>query len=218
MSLALARERNEPNGEQARESVQAGTGLVPGTFGFDSGRTVESEYLMAARDLIRGLPWGRIPRRILLASAAAIAVVLVSVLGARLIQGWRVERELTAAKAYVQQRDEKNALLSLKKALLLRPAHIEARRALASLLEELTSAEAIGHRRKLVELQPQLLEPKLELVETALRFGDASEASRTLKTITGPQRKMPRVMELQAQVYLAQGRPDLALGTLWRTR
>jgi tetratricopeptide (TPR) repeat protein len=147
----------------------------------------------------------------LLASAAAIAVVLISVLGARLIQGWRVERELTAAKAYVQQRDEKNALISLKKALLLRPAHIEARRALASLLEELTSAEAIGHRRKLVELQPQLLEPKLQLAESALRLGDASEASRTLKMITGLQRKMPRVIELQAQVYLAQGRSDLAL-------
>ncbi|HET7239200.1 MAG TPA: tetratricopeptide repeat protein, partial [Terrimicrobiaceae bacterium] len=157
------------------------------------------------------MPWSRIPRRTLLASAAAVAVVLISFLGARLIHGWRVERELTAAKAYVQQRDEKNALLSLKKALLLRPAHIEARRALASLLEESTSAEAIGHRRKLVELQPQLLEPKLELVKTALRLGDAAEAARTLKMITGPPRRMPRVMELQAQVYLAQGRPDLAL-------
>jgi tetratricopeptide (TPR) repeat protein len=122
-----------------------------------------------------------------------------------------VERELKVAQLYLQQHDSRNALLSLKTALLLRPSDLRAREALASLLEELASTEALVHRRKLIDLQPQLLEPKLALVQTALRLGDLQEASRALKLIKGPQRKTSGFMEVQAQVHLARGRPDLAL-------
>jgi tetratricopeptide (TPR) repeat protein len=147
----------------------------------------------------------------LLASAAAIMVALACALCVRIYQGWRVEQELRAARAYLQQHDNRNALLSLKTALRLRPSHVETRQALASLLEELASAEALVHRRKLIDLQPQLLEPKLALVQSALRLGEVQEASRALKSIKGPQRQTPAFMELQAEVHLSRGRPDLAL-------
>ncbi len=157
------------------------------------------------------MPWRRICYWILLASVAAIMVALAGALCVRIYQGWRVERELRAAQAHLQQRDTRNALLSLKTAVRLRPSHLEARQALASLLEELASAEALFHRRELIALQPQLLEPKLALVQSALRFSEVQEASRALKSIKGSQRKTSGFMELQAQVHLAQGRPDLAL-------
>jgi tetratricopeptide (TPR) repeat protein len=157
------------------------------------------------------MPWRRIAGWILLASATAITVALAAILCVRVSQGWRVEREVGAAQSYLQQRDNRNALLSLKAALRLHPNHIEARQALASLLEEMASVEALVHRRKLIDLQPQLLAPKLALVQSALRLGDAQEASKALKSIKGSQRQTPAFMELQAEVYLSRGRPDRAL-------
>jgi Flp pilus assembly protein TadD len=122
-----------------------------------------------------------------------------------------VEKELSAAQTYLQQRDNRNALLSLKRAVLLRPDNLEARRALASLLEETASSEALIHRRKLIDLQPQLLEPKLAYVRSALRLGHVQQASKTLKSITGSHRKTPEFMELQAELQLKRNRPDGAL-------
>jgi Tetratricopeptide repeat len=174
----------------------------------DSGSKTAPEYLMAMREPRRGTPWRRVSWWVLF---AATTIVLGSMLSVRAYRSWRVEWEVRAAKAYLEQRDNRNALLSLKAALLLRPNHLEARRALVSLLEESASAEALIHRRKLIDLQPNLLEPKLALVRTALRIGDVQEASRALRLIKGTGRKTSEVMELQAEVHLVRGRPDMAL-------
>lgn len=157
------------------------------------------------------MPWGRIVRWILLAAMTTVLIALTCVLGVRAYKSWRVERDVRAAQAYLAKEDNRNAILSLKAALLLRPDHLETRRTLASLLERSYSAEALIHRRKLIDMEPQLLGPKLALVETALRLGDIREASRALKLIKGSQRRTPEFMELQAQVHLEQRRPDMAL-------
>jgi tetratricopeptide (TPR) repeat protein len=166
---------------------------------------------MATPASTRGMPWRRVSRWVFIGAGAAIALSLVYFLSIRWYGAWRVEKELRAAQVYLQQRDNRNALLSLKRAVALRPDNLEARRALASLLEEAASSEALIHRRKLMDLEPQLLEPKLAYVRTALRLGHLQQASKTLKAIKGSQRKIPEVMELQAELQLKRGRPDGAL-------
>ncbi len=157
------------------------------------------------------MPWGGVSRWIFIGAGAAIAICLVCILSVRGYRAWRVEKELSAAQVYLQQRDNRNALLSLKRAIVLRPDNVEARRALASLLEEAASSEALIHRRKLIDLEPQLLEPKLAHIRTALRLGHLQQASKTLKSIKGLGRKTPEFMELQAELQLKRGRPDGAL-------
>ena len=157
------------------------------------------------------MPWGGVSRWVFIGAGAAIAVSLVGILSVRGYRAWRVEKELRAAQVYLQQRDNRNALLSLKRAVVLRPDNLEARRALASLLEEAASSEALIHRRKLMDLEPELLEPKLAYVRTALRLGHLQQASKTLKSIKGSHRKTPEFMELQAELQLKRGRPDGAL-------
>jgi Flp pilus assembly protein TadD/uncharacterized protein YigA (DUF484 family) len=157
------------------------------------------------------MPWGRVSRWVFLGAGAAIAISLVCILSVRGYRAWRLEKELRAAQVYLQQRDNKNALLSLRRAVILRPDSLEARRALASLLEEAASSEALIHRRKLIDLEPQLLEPKLAYVRAALSLGHLQQASKTLKSIKGSQRKTPEFMELQAELQLKRERPDGAL-------
>jgi Flp pilus assembly protein TadD len=157
------------------------------------------------------MPWSCVSRWVFIGAGAAIAISLVCILSVRGSRAWRGEKELRAAQVYLQQGDNGNALLSLRRAVLLRPDNLEARRALASLLEETASSEALIHRRKLMELEPQLLEPKLAYVRTALRLGHLQQASKTLKSIKGSQRKAPEFMELQAELQLKRGRHDVAL-------
>ena len=157
------------------------------------------------------MPRGRVLRGAFIGAGAAMAISLVCILSVRAYQSWRVEKELRAAQVYLQQRDNKNALLSLKRAVGVRPDNFEARRSLASLLEEAGSSEALIHRRKLIDLEPQLLGPKLAYVQTALRLGHVQQASKTLKSIKGPDRKTAEFMELQAELQLKRGRPDAAL-------
>jgi tetratricopeptide (TPR) repeat protein len=157
------------------------------------------------------MPWEGVSRWVLIGAGAAIAISLICIFSVRGYRAWRVEKELSAAQIYLQQRDNRNALLSLKRAVALRSDNLEARRALASLLEEAASSEAVIHRRKLMDLEPQLLEPKLDYIRTALRLGHLQQASKTLKSIKGSDRKTPGFMELQAELQLKRGRPDGAL-------
>ncbi len=159
----------------------------------------------------RGVSWERIFRWIFIGAGAAVAVSLISILSVRGYRGWRVEKELSAAQTYLQQRDLRKALISLKRAVLLRPDNLEARRALASLLEETGSSEALIHRRKLIDLEPQLLEPKLAYVRSALKLGHLQQASKILKSIKGSHRKTAEFLELQAELQLKRGRSDGAL-------
>ena len=166
---------------------------------------------MATRASTLGMPWGVVFRWVFIGAGAAIVISLVCILSVRGYRAWRVEKELRAAQVYLQQRDNRNALLSLQRAVVLRPDNLEARRALASLLEEAASSEALIHRRKLMDLEPQLLEPKLAYVRTALRLGHLQQASKTLKSIKGSHRKTPEFMELQAELQVKRGRPEGAL-------
>jgi Flp pilus assembly protein TadD len=165
---------------------------------------------MATRASTRGIPWGRVSRWIFIGAGATLAISLICILTVRGYRSWRLEKELSAAQVYLQQRDNKNALLRLKRAVALRPDNLEARRALASLLEEGASAEALIHRRKLMDLEPERLEPKLAYIRATLRLGHIQQASKTLRSIKGAHRKIPEFMQLQAELQLRRDRPDSA--------
>ena len=125
-------------------------------------------------------------------------------------QGWQADRAVKSAKASLEKRDFRSVFLSLQTALRKRPDHIEARQLAASLLEAAGSAEALLHRRRLMELQPELLAPKLALASTALRLGRPNEAAEVLNGIRGSDRQTREFEELDSQVALALGRVDLA--------
>jgi cytochrome c-type biogenesis protein CcmH/NrfG len=81
---------------------------------------------------------------------------------------WQGERAITQARSFLEKNDTQNSILSLRTALRYCPQHVEALRALASLLESAHSFEALAHRRTLMDIQPQLLEGKLAYARTAL--------------------------------------------------
>jgi uncharacterized membrane-anchored protein len=124
--------------------------------------------------------------------------------GYPIYRGWQADRAVRLAKSFLEKRDTRSGLLSLQTALRHRPDHLEAHSAAASLLEASGSPEALLHRRRLMELQPELLEPKLDFARSALKFNNLQEAKKALGAIQEQDRKTSEFLELQAELFLAR--------------
>jgi tetratricopeptide (TPR) repeat protein len=124
---------------------------------------------------------------------------------------WQADRAIRQAKSSLESKNLQDGILSLRASLRICPGHLEARRVLASLLEASRSPEALVHRRRLMDLQPQLLEPKLRYARSALLLDKPEEAAKVLDGIKGLNRKTSQCLELQADLFLARARTDLAL-------
>jgi tetratricopeptide (TPR) repeat protein len=124
---------------------------------------------------------------------------------------WWAGRSISLARSLVETNNLQEGILKLRAALRHCPDHLEARRAMASLLEASRSPEALVHRRRLVDLQPQFLEPKLAYARSALLFDKPEEAAKILDQFKGVNRKTSQFLELRAELFLARGRGDLAL-------
>jgi tetratricopeptide (TPR) repeat protein len=124
---------------------------------------------------------------------------------------WQADRAVRQAKSSFASQKLQEGILRLQAALRRCPNHLEARRTVASLLEASRSAEALVHRRKLMDLQPRLLEPKLAYARAALLFDKPQEAAKVLDGIKGLNRRTSEFLELRAEQFLARARTDLAL-------
>ena len=124
---------------------------------------------------------------------------------------WQADRAVRQAKSSFANQKLQDGILSLQAALRRCPNHLEAHRTVASLLEASRSAEALVHRRKLMDLQPRLLEPKLAFARAALLFDKPQEAAKVLDGIKGLNRRTSEFLELRAEQFLARARTDLAL-------
>jgi tetratricopeptide (TPR) repeat protein len=155
--------------------------------------------------------WRRIRLWIGVSVAAALLVGGSSFVAYHTYCQWRAERSISLARSFVETNHLQGGIRELRTALRHCPHHLEARRAIASLLEASHSPEALVHRQKLIELQPQSLEPKLTYARSALLLDKPEEAARILDQFRGANRKIAQFLELQAELFLARGRADLAL-------
>jgi tetratricopeptide (TPR) repeat protein len=103
--------------------------------------------------------------------------------GPDFIRGLQHNRFLAQAEASVAGGDYRKAMFSLRKALLKRPESIPALRLAADVAERAGSPEAVLWWARLVELEPDNPQHKLEWAEAALRFGDMGAAGNALNTL-----------------------------------
>ncbi len=161
---------------------------------------------------------GRLPRergtkrnaRIYLTIAALLLANAAAFLAYFLYWNWRAEKAAVKAYASLNRGDPQGEILSLRNVLRHSPGHLGANTALAFLLERTNSSEALLYWRKLMELQPLLLEPKLAYARSALQFGKTAEAKKVLDSIRGLNRKSTDFLELRARLFIARGKSEAA--------
>ncbi|MGA7214057.1 MAG: tetratricopeptide repeat protein [Terrimicrobiaceae bacterium] len=144
--------------------------------------------------------------------AAALVLYAARYFGYPKYQDWQAARAVRLAKSFLAAGDPRSAALSLQTALRHRPDNLEAHTVAATLFEVSGSPEALVHRRRLMELQPGRVEPKLEFARLALRLKNPEEAEKALNAIEGPDHKSSEFLTLQAELFLSSGRADKAVG------
>jgi hypothetical protein len=163
---------------------------------------------MAASILPR---WRRIGLWVGVAVVAVILVAAGSFFAYHAYCRWQAERSISLARSFIETKNFQEGIVRLRDALRYWPDHLDARRTMASLLEASRSPEALEHRQRLMDLQPQFLEPKLAYARSALLLDKPDDAAKVLDKFKGANRKSSQFLELRADLFLARGRPDLAL-------
>lgn len=143
----------------------------------------------------------RIGLWICLIVAAFLLVAGGAFFACHVYSSWRADEAVEQAKATLEKGDVPGAMVALRTALRHRPDHVEAHRMLASLLETSRSSEALVHRRRVMDLQPQFVEPKLSFARSALLFDRPREAALVLDGIKGSRRNHSAFMEVRAEFF-----------------
>src|SRR5438874_13282956 len=109
-----------------------------------------------------------------LSLGALAAVVLFVALcwgGHRFYVRWQERKLMHQAHVAFDKNDLRWASLAAQRAYSVDPSSVDACRTLADIAEKQKKAEAIEWRRRVVSIDPGSLGDRLELAETALRFG-----------------------------------------------
>ena len=114
------------------------------------------------------------------------------------------------------QRDQRTrALAAVKAASDLRPDDLAFQRRLAELCLEFNELdEAADHARRLMELDPDDISPRLLLVATQLPRGQHRAALETLGELVGKEVPAAPFLLLRGRALLAAGRPETSLADL----
>lgn len=128
-------------------------------------------------------------RKIIIAISCCIVLLLLGFAGYRGYQVWKQNHWLDLAKQFAAKGDLNNMSLSLQQALRLNPKNLEAARMMAALADDIHSPAALIWRQRQLDIEPNSLEARLALAQTALTFHDFNVASNALAGVSEAGKK-----------------------------
>ena len=111
---------------------------------------------------------------------------------------WKQQHLLEQANIFLSKSDTTNAVLCLQQALQSNPSNIKACQLFASMAEKAGSRNSIYWRRKVVELEPKVMQHRIDWAKTALVMGDLATAKEALLSVDEASRR-------SAEYYKALG-------------
>lgn len=144
-------------------------------------------------------------RKIIIAISCCIVLLLLGFAGYRGYQVWKQNHWLDLAKQFAAKGDVNNMSLSLQQALRLNPKNLEAARMMAALADDTRSPAALIWRQRLLDLEPNSLEARLALAQTALAFNDFNVASNTLAGVSEAGKKTAAYQNMAGVLATSMG-------------
>lgn len=139
--------------------------------------------------------------------AAIVAMVGICLwLGPSRYRAWKHDRLLRQARSYLEKSDFRNAALSVRRAWMSKPSSVDAARMTAQMAEAAGSPGAIALREKVVELEPDVLQNRLDWAAIALRMGDFTAATKALESVGESDRNNPTFQKASAILATGRGR------------
>jgi Flp pilus assembly protein TadD len=149
-------------------------------------------------------------RKTILILSLGTLVLLFGFAGYRGYQVWQQKHWMSLTRQFAGKADVRNELLSLQQVLRSNPQNVEACRLMANLTEAARSPGALIWRQRVLELDPDSLDDRLALVQTAMIFKDYAAATNALEGASETQKNTVAYHNLAGVIALTEGQPDLA--------
>jgi predicted Zn-dependent protease len=123
-------------------------------------------------------------RKIIIVIVCCVALMLAGYAG---YQTYKVRKEnhlISLARQFLAESDVQNTMLCLQLVLRSNPNDVEAVRLMADLYDSVHSPNALPWRNRVVELNPDSLDDRLSLAQTAILLGDYALATNTLAAVS----------------------------------
>jgi Flp pilus assembly protein TadD len=149
-------------------------------------------------------------RKTILLLSCCTLVLLFGFAGYRGYQVWQQKHWMSLTRQFAGKADVRNELLSLQQVLRSNPQNVEACRMMANLTEAARSSSALIWRQRVLELDPDSLDDRLALVQTAMIFKDFAAATNALADASETQKNTVAYHNLAGVIALTEGQPDFA--------
>ncbi|WP_438483046.1 tetratricopeptide repeat protein [Oleiharenicola lentus] len=127
---------------------------------------------------------------------------------------WKQGGSVAQVKKFTTENDVPNALLAIRTALQQEPGNATVWRMAADFAEQLGDADSVNMREQVVRLEPGVLENRLALARTALRFKDVLTARETLEKIPPAERLSSDYRRVVAALAIVSDLPAEAAAQL----
>jgi tetratricopeptide (TPR) repeat protein len=117
---------------------------------------------------------------------------------------WKERRFMREAHEFLAKGDYRNATLCARQALDLKATDLAATRIMADVSEKLRSPAALTWRQRILELEPNNADNRLDLARSALLLGDFNRAGQALASIPKPQQNTAVFHKLAAMVSVTE--------------
>lgn len=144
-------------------------------------------------------------RKIIIIFSCLIVVLLLGFAGYRSYQVWREGHWLSLAKRFAAKQDLRNELLSLNQVLHSNPRNLDACRMMATIAESAHNPSAVIWRQRILALQPDSLDDRLALVQSALYFKDYAVATNAIAGVDEAGRKTAAYYSIAGTLALVLG-------------
>jgi len=144
-------------------------------------------------------------RKTIVILLSCTVLLLLGYSGYRAYELWKQTHWMTLAKEYSAKGDGHNEFLCLEHVLELNPRDIEGCRMMANLAEASGSPSALAWRKKVVDLDPNAVEDRLALAQTAVFARDYNTAASALAAVDASGGKNAVYYNIMGQMALGMG-------------
>lgn len=149
-------------------------------------------------------------RKVIIALLGCIVVLLLAYSGYRGYELWKQSHWISLARSFAAKRDFRNEYLCLEQVLRTNRRNVEACRLMANLAETLHSSSALIWRKEVLALDPDSLEDRLALAQTAMFANDYTTAQDALAGVDAAGKTTSAYYNIAGELALAANKPDEA--------
>lgn len=128
-------------------------------------------------------------RKLFIILVGCLLVLFAGYVGYRGYKVWKQNHLLSMARDFLSRSDQRNALLSVQQVIRSNPRNVQAVRMMAEFADATRSPGALLWRSRVVELNPNSLEDRLALAQTALTMRDLATATNALAGVLPADKK-----------------------------